>query len=220
MARRSQRLVLATPSNFGNTTFRQVHVELYGHSDILHDLAFSADGQTLASGSDDGTVRLWDVLSGKLLTTFAGHHGSTASRGLASWRPAATSADGNRTVHVWSAATGQEQAVLRGLPRPAMSLSYSRDGTKLAIGSYDDPTIRLWQPAPTRTWTLAWLPLGSATLALSGDGRWLAHAGPDQTTPVLDSKTGKRVALLQRSPTTAWIPDGRWSAWFRAALCW
>ncbi|WP_373525838.1 WD40 repeat domain-containing protein [Nostoc sp.] len=42
---------------------------LAGHNDQINSVAFSPDGQTLASGSQDGSVKLWDVKSGKELLT-------------------------------------------------------------------------------------------------------------------------------------------------------
>jgi WD40 repeat protein len=43
------------------------------HSDLVYSLAFSPDGKTLASGSEDITINLWDVASGKEMRTLAGH---------------------------------------------------------------------------------------------------------------------------------------------------
>ena len=46
---------------------------MHGHHGIVHDLAFSPDGRTLVSASDDKTIRLWNVATGQELMTLEGH---------------------------------------------------------------------------------------------------------------------------------------------------
>ena len=48
---------------------------LVGHKDVVHSVAFSPDGQTLVSGSQDKTLRLWDANTGKHIRTITGHEG-------------------------------------------------------------------------------------------------------------------------------------------------
>ena len=55
---------------------------LTGHTDDVVSVAFSPDGQTLASGSDDTTIRLWDVDTGENLETLQGHTRGGPKRGV------------------------------------------------------------------------------------------------------------------------------------------
>jgi WD40 repeat protein len=58
---------------------------LEGHSDAVLSVAFDPQGGTLASGSDDTTVKLWDARSGKLVRALYGHHGGVASVAFDKW---------------------------------------------------------------------------------------------------------------------------------------
>jgi WD40 repeat protein len=46
---------------------------LEGHTDNVNSVVFSPDGQTLASGGEDRTIRLWNIATGELLRTFDKH---------------------------------------------------------------------------------------------------------------------------------------------------
>ncbi|MDB9376380.1 helix-hairpin-helix domain-containing protein, partial [Nodularia sphaerocarpa] len=69
----SQPQVINTNQNLKNSTTGNLLQTLTGHSHLVWSVAFSPDGQTLASGSDDKTIKLWDVNSGNLRRTLTGH---------------------------------------------------------------------------------------------------------------------------------------------------
>ena len=52
---------------------------LTGHTSSVRSVSFSPDGQTLASGSDDDTIRLWEVSTGRTVRTLTGHTNSVYS---------------------------------------------------------------------------------------------------------------------------------------------
>src|SRR5262249_32008457 len=94
-------------------TGREV-MQLQGHTLLVSDLAFSPDGQRVATGSDDRTVRVWDLASGQEVLRLQGHTRAVASvrfvsggRGLA--RP---SPDG--TVRAWDATPLPEEHTAEG----------------------------------------------------------------------------------------------------------
>ncbi len=105
-------------------------------------IAFAPDGQTLASGADDRTVRLWRVADGTLLRTLEGHPSEVWSVAFAP--DGQTLASGSyRTVRLWRVADGVLLRTLEGHTDWVRSVAFAPDGQTLASGSWDG-TVRLW----------------------------------------------------------------------------
>ncbi|MDE0313938.1 MAG: WD40 repeat domain-containing protein [Candidatus Poribacteria bacterium] len=115
-----------------------------GHTKWVWSVSFSPDGSTLASGSADDTIRLWNANTGKHLRTLEGHtddvlcvsfspDGSTIASG---------SADG--TIRLWNVNTGEPIRTLSRHTSWVRSVSFSPDGSIIASGS-EDGTVILWE---------------------------------------------------------------------------
>ena len=164
---------------------------LSGHSEAIMSLAFSADGQTLATASSDRTVRLWKVATGQLVSTLH-HNGWAWSVAFSPDGKTIASAAGsplkNDTgeVKVWNAETGAEVATLRHAKQVVSSVAFSPDGKKLATASWNNgdanKVVTLWNAE-------TWLELagvgGGPPVAFSPNGRTLAFAD-GQTVKLLD----------------------------------
>ena len=143
-------------------------------------MSWSPDGTRLATGSNDGTAKVWDAAGGRELLTLKGHTGSVRS---VSWSPDGTrlatgSEDG--TAKVWDAAGGRELLTLKGHTSAVLSVSWSPDGTRLATGSADG-TAKVWDAAGGRelltlkghtglVWSVSWSPDGTRLATGSDDG--------------------------------------------------
>ena len=171
-----------------------------GHTDRVNSLTFKPNSYLLASGSDDETIRIWNMnfSSGARSAerTLRGHTGRVWS---VAWSPdgrtlASASQDG--TVRLWNPDNGINFAVLRGHTASVFCVAWSPDGRILASGSADD-TIRLWNPD---THGIRRVLRGHTDIILSlafhPDGQMLASGGVDNTIRLWNPNTGAHKATL------------------------
>ena len=123
-------------------------IGLTGHKHAVRSVAFSPDGKTVASGSQDKTVRLWDTDTGELKQTISKHAGTVWSVAFSPDGNTLASATERGYVDVWD--IGDPRRIERkhrisAHEVRARSVAFSPDGLALASGGGDN-TIRLWNP--------------------------------------------------------------------------
>jgi len=116
---------------------------LAGHNLGIEAAAFSPDGRTLATGSCDTTIRLWDLATAQPTTIMNPHGGYVVSVAFRPDGRVLASGGIDRTVRLWDPVTGQPTATLFGHTEIVFSVAFSPDGHTLATGSMDG-TVRLW----------------------------------------------------------------------------
>ena len=107
-------------------------------------MALSGDGTVVASGGWDGTVRLWEPLSGRSLAVLEGHTGAVRNVALSADGRLVASSGWDRTVRLWEAPSGRALAVLEGHTAGVVWVALSGDG-KLVASSGGEGTVRLWE---------------------------------------------------------------------------
>ncbi|MEH2289721.1 serine/threonine-protein kinase [Nostoc sp.] len=117
---------------------------LSGHTWAVLTVAFSPDGQILATGSDDNTIKLWEVNTGQLICTLVGHSWSVVAVAFTADGKTLLSASCDKTVKLWRVSTAEEIVTLSGHVDSVSAVAVSKVTQLIASGSRDK-TIKLWQ---------------------------------------------------------------------------
>src|SRR5262245_1486622 len=189
---------------------------LRGHTSYVYPVAYSPDGRLIASGSWDGTVCLWDALTGEACATL--RPGSIV-RALAfspdsTWLVSGGEADGR--LQVWDVATARLRGSIKGPGGPVASVAVRPDGARIAAVAFEG-TLTVWEVATGREVFHAGHEKTMRGVAYSPDGRWLASTDGDLKTLCLwDAQTHQLAARFSGHTGSvfalAFSPDGRHQA--------
>jgi WD40 repeat protein len=154
---------------------------LRGHAEVVLCAAFAPDGKSLASGSADKTIKLWDLASGEENGTLQGHTNSVRFVAFNEDGTTLISVDTDHTIKLWDAASRKGIATLSGHRDTITCLALGPDGKTLA-SACKDGTVKLWEVAPGKnTATLRGHASAVKSLAFSPDGKTLASGGANKT---------------------------------------
>lgn len=117
--------------------------EFAGHKGLVNSVAFSPDGLTALSGSQERVIRLWELASGKQLQQFEGHKRGVRSVAFSPDGRYVLSASDDQSVRVWDAQSGRELHRFTGHTDDVCKAVFSPDGSYILSGS-NDKTLRLW----------------------------------------------------------------------------
>ena len=190
-----------------------LHLAWQAHTDMTFAFAFSPDEHTLASGSVDGSVKLWDVERGALLWS-SWHTQGTTCLVFSPDGSLLASGDFAGTIRLWEASLGTPVDDIPH-PGPVFSLAWSPDGRLLASGDFAG-TIRLWQmqqTGPAQLWQMLSEHINMVRgLAFAPDGSLLASASWDSTLKLWELDSGRCLKTLaghtEPVQALAWSPDG------------
>jgi len=117
---------------------------LNGHTGEVLSVAFSPDGNLIASGSVDNTLRLWQTNTGKLIRTMQGHPFPILALQFSPNGSNLATGSTDSMIRLWQVADGRLLRNLNGHAGWVKGLDFSKDG-KLLVSCGDDFTVRIWR---------------------------------------------------------------------------
>jgi len=176
----------------------------------ITSIAFSPDDQWIAGGSEDSTIRVWELGTGKEFHTLTGHSEFIRSIAISPDGTLLASASGE-IIKLWELSTGQEIRTLSGHSELIQRITFSPDGQMLASGG-NDKTIKLWNPETgEEIRTLSGTNLIDA-VSFSPDGQMLVSCDRDHKIKLWNLETGEEIRTFSGHSHTiravTFSPDG------------
>jgi WD40 repeat protein len=175
-------------------------------------LAFHPDSRHLATGHDDGIVRLWDVRAQQLVRAMTGHNSSISALAFSEDGSRLASAGEDRAIHLWQVASGQRAGSLLGHTDRIPALAWHPDGQRLVSAGWDT-TARVWDVTTCEPIILLNSHAGQVlALAFNRDGSLLACADSAHAVHVWYFAQYQTLRVLRGQSaevrTLAFHPDG------------
>lgn len=210
------------PQKIGETSMPATSIKPPPKIQLLHSLpghlrfsvtsvAISPDGQTLVSGSNDNTIKIWNLHTGKLLRTlkYSAHINTVA---ISPDGQTLASGSDDKTIEIWNLHTGKLLRTLNGHSDLVASVAFSPNKQILASGS-SDRTIKLWNYSTGKLLRTLAHPIGVSSVTFSPDGQTFASGSYENTIKLWNLHTGKLLRTitghLEPVNSVAFSPDGQ-----------
>lgn len=185
---------------------------LSGHTEDVQAVAFSPDGKTLASGSDDHTVRLWDVAGERAVAVLDDYPDKVGAVAFSPDGKILAAGGMGGTVQLWDMGTRRPVATFKSGGVSVGDLAFSPDGEALAVAGDGGATVKLWSVSGRRFVAQYGNPAyNGESVAFSPDGRTLAAAGNAAPKMLWDVRSRRLITDFDSRTAfkIAFSPDGK-----------
>lgn len=170
---------------------------LAGHRKPVRCVAATLDGHRAISGSDDMTLRVWDLDAGKCIAALPGHTGAIRGVALSSDGNWAVSCSDDQTVRVWNLESWECSAILKGHNGKVTCVAVTEDGRRAVSGS-EDTAVRIWDLESGQcTTTLQGHLEAVSDVAITSNGLRIISASQDRTLRVWDLPAAQCTAIIE-----------------------
>ncbi|ETO10827.1 NB-ARC domain-containing protein [Reticulomyxa filosa] len=210
-------------TNFTKASVHQVNFGQYGYLKNLSDVTsvqFSPDGNRIVSGSWDGTIRLWDASTGKLIQSYetiqpwSGSSDLSCEKIIQLWHlreqlggvysvqfspngKIIVSGSGDKIIRLWDTSSKKLIQSLEGHSKDVTSVQFSPNGSRIVSGSLDN-TIRLWDVSSGKLiQSLEGHSKGVRSVQFSPDGNKIVSGSLDNTIRLWDASSGELIQSLK-----------------------
>ena len=180
----------------------------------INTIAFSPDNSLIVAGANDGSIKIWEVNSGKQIKAIMKHPDAILSEAFSPNGNLIAVGLDSGLVALWDINYKERIRTLKGHQGKIYSLRFNKDGSLLASGS-DDKTIRIWDmKSGDETKTLKGHFGAINSISFSPDGKLLASGSSDGNIKIWDVSTGNEVIRIKPSidagvNSIAFSPDGK-----------
>ncbi|MEW6735542.1 MAG: protein kinase [Acidobacteriota bacterium] len=177
-------------------------VSFVGHSREVIGAQFSPDGMRIVTTSRDKTVRIWEVVSGKLLVTLNGYKGGEIAACFSPDGTRIITTNSNQVVEIWDSTNGRWLNSLAGHKSTIYDIQLSSDGTRVATAN-GDGTANVWDVASGKLlFALEGHRNSIHAIAFSRNGKLIATASNDSTAKIWDAANGILLVSLAGHKST------------------
>ena len=174
------------------------------HNNAVKAAAVSPGGKYIISGSEDNTIKLWELVTGKEVRTFKGHSGWVWCVDFSPDGKYIISGSYDYTLKLWETATGREIRTFKGHTNWVTGVCFGADGKYIVSGSWDK-TIKLWETfTGSEVCTFEGHDSAVTSVGFSADGKYIISGSYDNTVKLWKTSTGTEMRTFKGHEHPVW----------------